>query len=182
MQNLPVGADAIPTLMEIASRCDHIDVKTFHGQGRMDAFIAGFISYYPAWIKALYGVRWGFVRLLGMKQTGIPDEKLTMQPQDVPMKRGQPATFFTVVEAEVERYWLVSASDKHLSAFLCILNEQGESDSRIFTVITLVEYRHWTGPVYFNVIRPFHHLVVNEMGKAGVRASALNELSGTAHG
>ncbi|WP_422698682.1 DUF2867 domain-containing protein [Desulfosarcina cetonica] len=32
-----------------------------------------------------------------------------------------------------------------------------------------MRYRNWTGPVYFNLIRPFHHLVVREMMKAGAR-------------
>jgi hypothetical protein len=34
--------------------------------------------------------------------------------------------------------------------------------------ITIVFYKHWTGPVYFNLIRPFHHLVVARMARHGL--------------
>ncbi|MCP4674680.1 MAG: DUF2867 domain-containing protein [Deltaproteobacteria bacterium] len=32
-----------------------------------------------------------------------------------------------------------------------------------------VKYHHWTGPVYFNVIRSFHHFVVWAMVRTAVR-------------
>lgn len=172
MTPLPASAAGIPNLSAIASRCDHIDVKTYRGSGRMDAFITGFMSYYPAWIKALYGIRWGFVRLLGMKQEGVPNMGQKQRPEDLPMTPGQNAAFFTVEAAQPERYWLVSAADKHLVAYLCVIAEPETSGQRDFHVITLVEYRNWAGPVYFNVIRPFHHLVVGQMSRAGLQAAA----------
>lgn len=30
-------------------------------------------------------------------------------------------------------------------------------------VVTVVHYRNWKGPLYFNLIRPFHHLVLGGM-------------------
>jgi hypothetical protein len=36
-----------------------------------------------------------------------------------------------------------------------------------YYIVTIVHYLHWTGPVYFNLIRPFHHLVVARMARAG---------------
>ncbi|KAA3658281.1 MAG: DUF2867 domain-containing protein [Chloroflexi bacterium] len=41
----------------------------------MRLFIAGMMSYHPGWLIFLYAVRWGFVRLLGMKQEGVPEER-----------------------------------------------------------------------------------------------------------
>jgi hypothetical protein len=38
-----------------------------------------------------------------------------------------------------------------------------------FHVATVVNYCHWTGPVYFSVVRPFHHLVVRQMMRAAAR-------------
>jgi hypothetical protein len=38
-----------------------------------------------------------------------------------------------------------------------------------YYIVTIVHYLHWTGPVYFNLIRPFHHLVVARMARAGAR-------------
>ncbi|XXF76233.1 DUF2867 domain-containing protein [Myxococcaceae bacterium GXIMD 01537] len=40
---------------------------------------------------------------------------------------------------------------------------------RRFHVATIVRYRRWAGPVYFNVIRPFHHLVVRGMLRHAAR-------------
>ena len=62
----------IPGLAELLVRADHIDVKSVTGDCSLREFIAGMFSYYPGWIKNLYRIRWGFVRLLGMKQEGIP--------------------------------------------------------------------------------------------------------------
>jgi hypothetical protein len=36
-------------------------------------------------------------------------------------------------------------------------------------VVTIVHYKHWTGRLYFNVIRPVHHFVVSGMARAGAR-------------
>jgi hypothetical protein len=44
-------------------------------------------------------------------------------------------------------------------------------DHKRFHVVTIVHYRRWTGPVYFNVIRPFHHLVVYQMAKSAASYS-----------
>jgi hypothetical protein len=38
---------------------------------------------------------------------------------------------------------------------------------RRFHVVTIVHYNNLAGPVYFNVIRPFHHLVVKQMARRG---------------
>jgi len=40
-----------------------------------------------------------------------------------------------------------------------------------YYIVTIVHYLHWTGPVYFNLIRPFHHLVVARMARAGAGVS-----------
>ena len=49
----------------------------------------------------------------------------------------------------------------------------GNNPNRYYIVI-IVHYLHWTGPVYFNLIRPFHHLVVWRMARAGARDMNLN--------
>jgi len=37
-----------------------------------------------------------------------------------------------------------------------------------YAIATVVHYRHWTGPIYFNLIRPFHHLIVWFMLRRGL--------------
>lgn len=160
----------VPGLADLLARADHVDVKTVEGSLSMRAFIGGMLSYYPAWLKFLYGVRWFFVRLLGMRQEGIP-HVLTIPPEDVTFEPGEKMLFFTVAMGAEERYWLAHATESHLAAYLGVIVEplvNAPANGRRFHVITLVHYRNWAGPIYFNVIRPFHHLVVGQMVKAGI--------------
>ena len=57
----------------------------------------------------------------------------------------------------------------HLKAYFGIAAEPLADTKNRFYVVTTVYYRHWTGPVYFNLIRPFHHLVVSQMAQAGLK-------------
>ncbi|MCL4265491.1 MAG: DUF2867 domain-containing protein [Anaerolineae bacterium] len=155
----------MPELTALMSGADHVDVKTVTGACSLPEFIAGMFSYYPGWVKSLYRIRWGFVRLLGMKQQGIPTQ-VYMRPEDVPMTPGEKAAFFTVTMAEVDRYWVAEANESHLTAYLGVVMTPLADNNR-FDVVTIVRYRRWTGPVYFNVIRPFHHIVVQKMAQAG---------------
>jgi hypothetical protein len=149
-------------LRPFASGADHVDVKTVEAETSLREFIAGLMAYQPAWVTALYRVRGVFVRLLGMRQSGIPGPA-RLRAEEVPMERGGTASFFTVRHAEEERVWVVSAEDSHLEATLAVAMEPRGGQRRRFHVVTLVHYRNWAGPVYFNVIRPFHHLVVGAM-------------------
>lgn len=166
--NIPAELQSIPSISQLADQADVIDIKTIEGDVSMAQFIAGTMNYYPAWVKALYGVRWVFVRFLGMKQNGLPRQQ-RMQPEDVPMQRGKYASFFKVEAAEPERYWLVSAKESHLAAYLGIVAQTLSGSHKRFYLVTIVHYRKWTGRFYFGVIRPFHHLVVKGMARAGLR-------------
>lgn len=160
--------ETIPPIAALAKEADVIDVKTFYSEADLRQFVAGMICHEPWWIRFLYGVRKFFVPLLGLKQAGIP-KMPKWKPADVPMQRGEMAAFFTVQAAEEDHFWLAGITDEHLAAYLGVIADDSEPKRR-YSVITLVMYRHWTGPVYFNVIRPFHHVVVGSMGRAGARA------------
>ncbi|MBG0814446.1 DUF2867 domain-containing protein [Planomonospora sp. ID82291] len=155
-----------PELRALTEDADHVDVKTVEGEVALREFLAGFISYEPGWIRLLYRVRAGFVRLLGMRQDEQPSTAGT-RPEDIPFTPGEKLAFFTVAEAEEERYFVAGATESHLTAWVAVVAEPGR-----FHVVTVVKYHRWTGPVYFNVIRPFHHLVVAGMARAGVAPRA----------
>jgi len=157
---------AVPDLPKLMETADHIDIKTIEGDVSLRQFIAEMLTYSPAWLKFLYGVRWFFVRLLGMKQGGVPRGP-KMRPENVSFAAGEPATFFTVQMAEEDHYWFAAAAESHLTAHLGVVQESSLLNR--FHVLTIVHYNRWTGPVYFNVIRPFHHLVIRQMMKAGVK-------------
>lgn len=160
----------IESVQALLHENDHFDVKTIEGDASLREFITGMFSYYPAWIKGLYAIRWGFVRLLGMKQETMPAPSLT--PETIPFTKGEWATFFQVHDAEENNYWIATASDKHLDAYILIARETLENGEIRFHVGTIVHYNNMAGPVYFNVIRPFHHIVVSSMMKAGINYQA----------
>lgn len=164
-QNLP----HIPEMAEHFDSADHIDIKTAECDLNLREFIARLLTYQPAWVTALYGVRWGFVRLLGMKQSGIP-KPAKMRPDNVPMTVGGDMKFliFNVIAAQEDRYWFAQAAESHLNATLGVICEPLPNGRNRFHVVTLVHYNKWTGRVYFNTIRPFHHLVVGGMMRHAV--------------
>lgn len=159
---------AVATRLDTA---DHVDIKTVETTLPMRHFIAGMLAYQPSWMTVLYRVRWLFVRLLGLKQTGIPPSQ-ALTPTDISLTPGDKATFFTVVAAAEEEYWLVAATESHLTAHLGVVVEPLADERRVIHVMTIVHYHSWAGPVYFNVIRPFHHIVVRAMINAGKRADS----------
>lgn len=91
-----------------------------------------------------------------------------MRPEDVPFAPGGRIGFFSVVEGVEDRHLLLEASDSHLAAYLAIV---ADGDGR-YRMVTVVRYLHWTGRLYFAVIRPFHWLVVRGMARAGSSLSS----------
>ena len=150
-------------LHEWLGAADHVDVKTVTSDVPLRAFTAGLLGYQPAWVTALYGVRRVFVRLLGMKQGGIPKAP-SYTAETLPVTPGEKAGFFAVHRAS-EVSWSCGIDDSHLWAGLAVVRDGAQ-----LHVVTVVRYKNWAGPVYFNVIRPFHHLVVGAMIGAAVKA------------
>jgi hypothetical protein len=158
--------ETLEPIRQLQQGCDHFDVKTIDGEITIREFITGMLTYSPSWMKALYGIRWGFVRLLGMTQDTMPLPQFT--PETLPFTSGEWATFFQVTAAEENHYWIASATDKHLTAYIAVAAKRVDGITR-FDVGTIVHYKNWAGPVYFNVIRPFHHIVVSSMMHAGIQ-------------
>ncbi len=161
MQTLPHQAKFDVYLKD----ADHVDIKTIESDRSMREFIAGMFSYMPAWMQFLYRVRSVFVRLLGMRQEGMP-HAVTLAPEDISFRTGDATAFFKVEAAEEEAYYIASAKEAHLDAYLGLSVESISATRKRYHMVTIVHYNKWTGPVYFNVIRPFHHLVVRLMLRA----------------
>lgn len=167
----------VKVIAELMEGADHVDVKIIEGEVSLREFLAGLFSYMPGWLRFLYGVRWGFVRLLGMKQEGLP-QAVQVRPEDISFVPGEKASFFAVTVAEEERFWVSDATEAHLVAYLGVVVERLPAGTNRFHFITIVHYRNWAGPIYFNVIRPFHHLVVRQMMKAAVDYTNHTDTSG----
>jgi len=160
----------VPELVPLLADADHIDVKTATGDMTMREYIGAMMAYQPAWLRLLFGIRAVFVRFLGMRQGRITRAR-ALKPEDVPMESGSKLAFFRVRMAEEEHLWVVEADDRHLKGTLCIVVEPLQENRKRFHVVTVVHYHNWTGPLYFNIIRPFHHIVVGSMVRAGLRGT-----------
>ena len=160
----------IPEIAQLLRGANYVDVKTIEGQTSLRQFVAAMLSYYPWWIVLLYRIRTILVKLLGLYKHPAPEVLPRLGAEDVSFVAGEAVTFFTVRLAEEKHYWVgETPEDKHLSAYLGVVIEPTKDNRKRFHVATIVHYKHWTGPVYFNLIRPFHHLVVGKMMRAGIR-------------
>jgi hypothetical protein len=149
---------------------DFTDIKIVEGKIGLRNFIAEMLSYYPWWIVFLYRVRSLLVHILGLVKHEAPQELPELDPEDIDFTPGKSVTFFIVRRAKEDLYWISETpEDKHLQAYFGVVAEPLDSKTKRFYVITVVHYKHWTGPVYFNLIRPFHHLVVSRMARAGIK-------------
>lgn len=158
-------------LQQFFEESDFTDVKVVEGAVTLRAFIASMLSYYPWWIILLYRIRTFVVFILGLVKHEAPEELPSLAPEEVSFMPGERVTFFIVRKAKEDVYWFSETpEDKHLSAYFGVVVEPLNKDLNRFYVVTTLRYRHWTGPVYFNLIRPFHHLVVSQMSRAGVKS------------
>jgi hypothetical protein len=151
---------------------DFIDIKTIESRNDLRTFIAAMLSYYPWWLIILYRIRILLVYVLGLVKHEAPEELPDLKPAQIPFNPGERATFFTVRMAKEDVYWIAETPpDKHLSAYFGIVPQPLANGLKRYYILTIVQYLHWTGPVYFNLIRPLHHLVVARMARAGARSS-----------
>ena len=145
-------------------------MKSIEGDIDLRGFIAGMLSYYPWWLVALYRVREVLVNMLGLVKHEKPEILPVILPESLSFTPGENASFFIVRAAKENTYWVSETpEDKHLSAFIGVVTEKLTKKRNRFHVYTSIFYLHWTGPVYFNIIRIFHHLVVWHMMKAGIK-------------
>lgn len=158
-------SELLPDLAEQISRADHCDAVSCLGQADLRSVVASSLSFTPWWMLVLMKIRGVVAAILGL-QHPTTEEPLTLTAQDIPQTPSKTVGFFKVHRAKENTYWVASAGDRHLEALICFVAEATvESNIRRFYVATVVEYRHWTGPAYFNLIRPFHYIVIHAMVK-----------------
>ncbi|EGB15459.1 hypothetical protein DND132_2255 [Pseudodesulfovibrio mercurii] len=142
---------------------DHVDVHTMDGRGTVLGLAAGLLSYRPAWMAWLWRVRVALLRTLGQGERAVPD-RAVLTAETLPRAPGDRAGIFTVVRTDGETYWIGEGKESHLDAAVAVCGEslsEGPDGRSRFRVVTVVRYRNRAGAVYFNLIRPFHHLVVH---------------------
>jgi len=151
---------------QLVTDADHIDIKSIESTASVKDFIAGAFNYQPGWMTFLYRVRKVFVRFLGMRQDGIP-QPLHLTSDSLDLRVAHHIGFFEIEAFKPDDYLVVSAEESHLRAGLALFCEPLDSATNRYYAVTIVHYKSWAGPIYFNVIRPFHHAVVRQMLHAG---------------
>jgi hypothetical protein len=147
---------------------DHFDIKTITADVSLRQFIISMLTYHPWWMALLFRLRDVLVNLLGLVKHALPDRSAIDSYDAISFTPGEKALFFIVRKAEEDHFWVAeSPPDTHLMAYLGVVAQRLKNGMTRFSVFTTVRYLRWTGPVYFNLIRPFHHLVVDRMVKAG---------------
>jgi len=134
---------------------DEIDVKTGRGDVTLREFVAGALGHSPLWVKGLFAVRMAVAAVLRLETTGVPDSR-RLRPETVSFTPGEKNAFFTVVRGEEDHYLLLKVSD--------ITDDEHPAT---FKVVTLVQFLRPAGRFYYNLIRPFHHVILLGMCRAG---------------
>lgn len=149
---------------------DYLEIKRIKGSVNLREFISGMLLFEPKWITWLYKLRKVLVLLFGLSKEEVADNASLIKPDEIGFNPGDKVSVFSVVKAEEETFWVCeSPKDNHLKAYLGVIREKTGEGESVFHVVTSIDYLNFTGPLYFNLIRPFHHLVVNRMMKSGVQ-------------
>ncbi|MFO7595455.1 MAG: DUF2867 domain-containing protein [Desulfocurvibacter africanus] len=156
-----------PQILELIHPVDHADIKIVESTKPLRPFVAAMFSYSPVWVRMLFAVRIVLAWLMRLENPSGDRRALTAE--DVPMQVNGRLRFFSVVLAKANEYWLAEAADGHLRGILGVASEPLPQGRWRHHVMTLVSYRDQRGPIYFNLIRPFHHLLVWAMARAGAR-------------
>ena len=168
MQSPNEALNAIPEVRALFAGADVIDIKSMQANITLRQLIAGVLSYQPGWMTFLYRVRWGFVRLLGLTQDGVPS-RTRIRPDNVPCTPGDRALFFVVRSASEDRFWIATTKDEHLDADLAFVVGPDDGEARQCYVITGVHFNKPIGRFYFRFIEPFHHLIVRLAMRSAVK-------------
>jgi hypothetical protein len=139
---------------------DHVDVHAMDGTGSVLGVAAGILSYRPGWMAFLWRVRVWLLRVLGQGERAVPDRQ-RWTAETLPRVAGEKVGFFSVVRSDGETHWIVEGRESHLEAAMAVCATALPDRRKRFHVVTVVRYHNVAGRVYFNVIRPFHHLVVH---------------------
>jgi len=167
--------NSIHTIRTLLKGADYIGIKAVEADCDLETFLVTIFSYRPGIIRMLYRIRAPLVRLLGFHQDPLP-AMADWIPDDFPMLSCGNIWFFTVARVRADRYWIAGCPrDRHLDADLAVVAQPLGDGRKRFYIITAVRYKHWTGPVYFNMIRLFNLLLVNRMARFATRTTALRK-------
>lgn len=160
----------IRTIRNLCDGADYVGIKTVDIEADLESFLATLFVYRPALVRLLYRIRAPLVRLLGFRQDPLPPLEEWI-PDEFPMLSCGNIWFFTVGRVKTDRYWIAGCPrDRHLDADLAVVAKPLGNGRNRFYIVTVVRYKHWTGPLYFTLIRLFNLLLVDRMARFAARS------------
>jgi hypothetical protein len=134
---------------------DIFSVQTKKQNLDIEEVITAFFSTTPKWIDYLFELRHNIVALLGLKTNSN-----TIIEFNYPLQAGEKIGFFEIFEVS-ETEIILGENDTHLD-FRVLVRIEKENQ---ISVETLVEFKNFFGKTYFQIIKPFHKLIVASMLK-----------------
>lgn len=114
-----------------------------------DDLMVAFWTTMPGWVNMLFKLRNALVKPFGLETDNGDAKQL-----EKALRSGKDYRMMSVV-GKTDNETAISLDDKHLKAYLSVYVE-----AREIHLSTLVRYHNRLGFFYFNLIRPFHTLVV----------------------
>ena len=159
--------ETIPELAPLYEGADYIEEKTIEGSSDLRGFVVGMMRK-PGWLRLLYTIRKVLVRPFGIPQD--PDLGGELKPDDISFVPGDKCRAFTVTCGCEDEYLALHIDDPHLRGQVIMAAVPLPTGGNRFHVGTIVHFNNRLGPIYFKLILPFHHLVVESMLRAGANA------------
>jgi hypothetical protein len=160
-----------PELAPVLDGADYVEFQEIRSDASLREFVAGALGWAPGRVKFLFAVRYLLARALRLDTASVPSSG-KLRPEDIGFAPGDRVSFFTVRAGAENHYLVLGVDDKHLDGYLTVVAEPVSGGKRQFQLGTIVHFHNRTGRAYFALIKPFHHLVIRGMLRAGAARKA----------
>ncbi|MDR1197770.1 MAG: DUF2867 domain-containing protein [Prevotellaceae bacterium] len=131
-----------------------------------DNMLIVFWTDFPAWVRWLLYLRDMLVKPFGLKGTDDNYNSFRQNFTEMVCTSGNYKQMS--IPAKRENETVIQLADRHLTTELSCRIENILDNKLKISIITLVHYHNTFGKVYFNVIKPFHKIIVKTMMKRTV--------------
>lgn len=154
-----------PELSELFADADYTEHKSTESANNLRRFMVGFLFYSPRWLTFLFRLRAIVAKILKIDDVAV--DSTCQNEESICFAPGDTCSVFTVLHSKEDEYIALRYEANHLRADLLAVMTPLSNGLNHFEIDTIVKYKHWTGRLYFFLVRPFHHLIFSRMIHAG---------------
>jgi hypothetical protein len=133
-----------------------------------DNLFISFWTDFPVWVRLLFWLRDILVKPLGLKGSDRTDHS-TFKKNFTRMVKTSGSYKMINILAKSDNETVIQLTDKHLTAELSCCAENITDEYMKIKIITLVHYHNVSGKIYFNIIKPFHIIILKTVLKRSVK-------------